>query len=61
MATPAGVPVEMMSPGSIVISSLKEDIIFLIGITILLLDEFCLISPFTLVVMRSFEDLEFHP
>src|SRR5919107_1039586 len=44
IATPAGVPVDIISPGSIVIKLLNEDIIFRIGITILLLEEFCLIS-----------------
>src|SRR6476620_12664717 len=49
IATPAGVPVDIISPGSNVMRLLKEDIIFRIGITILLLEEFCLISPFTIV------------
>ncbi len=51
IATPAGVPVDIMSPGSMVIKLLKEEIIFRIGMTMLLLDEFCLISPFTVVII----------
>src|ERR671922_402675 len=54
IATPAGVPVEIMSPASIVIILLKLDIILLIGITIFRLEEFCRISSLTLVTMVRF-------
>jgi hypothetical protein len=39
IATPAGVPVEIMSPGSKVIVVLKADIIRWIGITMFALEE----------------------
>src|SRR5215211_4351372 len=54
IATPAGVPVEIMSPASIVIILLKLDTILLIGITIFRLEEFCRISSLTLVTMVRF-------
>src|ERR671922_1276870 len=54
IATPAGVPVEIMSPASIVITLLKLDIILFIGITIFRLEEFCRTSSLTLVTIVKF-------
>src|SRR6476659_1128128 len=54
IATPAGVPVDIISPASRVIILLREEIMFLIEMTILLLEEFCLISPLTLVIILKF-------
>ena len=52
--TPAGVPVEMMSPFSRVITLLNLDTISGIFMNILFVDEFCLISPLILVVNFKF-------
>ena len=51
IATPAGVPVEMMSPGSSVMVTLSADIILRTGITMFELEEFWRTSPFTLVII----------
>ena len=50
-ATPSGVPVEIISPFSSVITLLSLDKMDGIFINILFVDEFCLISPLTLVVI----------
>src|SRR5438093_11671000 len=54
MATTAGVPVDMMSPGLSVMVLLSIDIILLIAMTMLQLDEFWRTSSFTLVTILRF-------
>src|ERR1051326_656308 len=57
-AVPLGVPVDIMSPGSSVMTLLKLYMIFSTFKTRFFVDESCLVSPFTLVVIRRLQGSE---